>query len=67
MKVKLQDYKNLLEGLTKNIKDVDLNSIAENLKNLKIDDLKDQAKELKLKTLLFYSMDTVETEMISVC
>ena len=40
MKVKLQDYKNLLEGLTKNIKDVDLNSIAENLKNLKIDDLK---------------------------
>ena len=40
MKVKLQDYKNLFKGLTKKIKEIDLNSIAENLKNLKIDDLK---------------------------
>ncbi len=40
MKVKLQDYKNLLKGLTQKIKEIDLNSIAENLKNLKIDDLK---------------------------
>ena len=48
MKVKLQDYKNLLKGLTQKIKEIDLNSIAENLKNLKIDDLKNLSHDQRL-------------------
>ena len=38
--MKLKDYKNLLNGFTKKIREIDLNSILDNLKNLKIDDLK---------------------------
>ena len=38
--MKLQNYKNQLNGFAKKLKDIDLNSVLENLKTLKIDDLK---------------------------
>tara|TARA_B100000401_G_C52808968_1_gene722628 strand:- start:1445 stop:2314 length:870 start_codon:yes stop_codon:yes gene_type:complete len=38
--VKLQNYKNLFNGLNKKIKEFDLNSFLEDLKNINIDDLK---------------------------
>ena len=38
--MKLQNYKNLFSGLTKKIKEFDINSFLEEIKNLSIDDLK---------------------------
>ena len=38
--MKLKDYKNLFNGFTKKLNEIDFNLILENLKNFKIDDLK---------------------------
>ena len=38
--MKLQNYKNLFSGLTKKIKEFDINSFLEEIKNLNIDDFK---------------------------